>query len=62
MDPNATLSELRDLLLSMQETRERAEVVDPEDIDRSIELFNALDAWIGRGGFLPTAWLTSSMN
>jgi len=46
MDPNETLKELRKLI-----KRE-----DPEDIERICELFQSLDAWIAKGGFLPAEW------
>lgn len=48
MDPNATLAELRALVMDGG-----AEFEDPQ---RAAELFNALDEWITRGGFLPAAW------
>ncbi len=55
MDPNATLAEIRRLIDDLdngrcspsQARRARADVAD---------LFRALDEWITRGGFLPTAW------
>lgn len=49
MDPNATLARLRILagnvsFLTLTETEEMA------------ELFDALDTWMSKGGFLPAAW------
>lgn len=49
MDPNATLARLRELAadgthLTMTETEEMA------------ELFEALDAWMSKGGFMPSDW------
>jgi len=47
MDPNATLDELR-------------ECVRTEDYEgRMIELFEALDNWLTKGGGLPKDWLLS---
>jgi hypothetical protein len=43
MDPNATLDLLRDEL-------ERGE------LECAAELFDALDTWLKRGGFLPSDW------
>jgi hypothetical protein len=55
MDPNATLAELRALTHEVQ-------VIDPS-VDRHAEiacrmadLFEAMDAWLKRGGCLPTDW------
>lgn len=46
MDPNATLDDLRDVLHN-----------DPAYADSSAtELFDALDEWLKRGGFLPRDW------
>jgi len=46
MDPNETLKEIQKL----------AETADPSDMDRICELFQSLDAWIAKGGFLPAEW------
>ncbi len=59
MDPNAALAELRRLVIinnndSSVTNREQA-VIDAR-LDRMADLFEALDGWITRGGFLPTEW------
>lgn len=46
MDPNATLKELRELLKRGMRP----------DLERARELFEALDEWILKGGFLPDDW------
>ena len=51
MDVNATLQEIRDLV---GESQSGCEI----DTDRLVELIEALDTWISRGGFLPKAWQT----
>ena len=52
MDPNATLADLRRLTILL--------LVNPNNGDdaavRMAELFEALDSWIARGGFLPQTW------
>lgn len=52
MDPNATLTELRALTAANQDR----EFVSDHVCARIIELTAALDEWLSRGGFLPTAW------
>lgn len=51
MDPNVTLNELR---RACEEYWEYG----PTDhaVCKLVEGFDALDAWLTRGGFLPTAW------
>lgn len=55
MDPDTILRELRTL---MRELRRQAEgnSVSPDDADEAAGKFDALDAWLRRGGFLPRAW------
>jgi len=52
MDPNANLTEQRQIA--------KAILADPDahtyGAVRLAELVEALDEWIGRGGFLPTEW------
>jgi hypothetical protein len=45
MDPDAALSELRELMSAPLENAERI-----------AELFSALDEWLTRGGFPPVSW------
>lgn len=48
MDPDATLTELRELY--------NEEVWTPDVIERFVTEFDALDNWLMNGGFLPRAW------
>jgi hypothetical protein len=52
MDPNTCLTELRALLAANVDR----EFVSDDATARIIELTMALDEWITRGGFLPSAW------
>ena len=53
MDPNATLTELREAARGYW----TAPPTDTEEAGlRVVELFEALDEWLTRGGFLPEAW------
>ncbi|MDQ0923356.1 hypothetical protein QF038_001864 [Pseudarthrobacter sp. W1I19] len=45
MDPTETLRQLRQCIAN-----------EPDNTERIIELFEALDTWITRGGFLPAQW------
>ena len=49
MDPTANLFELREILNAPG-------ALDADAVARVRELFDALDNWIGRGGFLPDDW------
>jgi len=51
MDPDAALAELRRLLRRGAEGDAVADV-----LPRIVELIEALDGWITRGGFLPAVW------
>jgi hypothetical protein len=53
MDPNQCLMELLELLEKYREQKDRLNQEDVQDLVIHIE---GLDAWISRGGFLPTAW------
>jgi len=58
MDPDANLAELR---REITEYIRIADVADRQfdegpDADRIVELVQALDEWISKGGFLPVAW------
>ena len=48
MDPDATLNEIRELFDSYAE--------DDIDISAVANKFDALDAWLSSGGFLPRSW------
>lgn len=47
MDPNATLARLRELVFSGLQRPETEEMA---------ELFDDLDTWMSKGGFLPADW------
>ena len=50
MDPNETLKETRELFTVPLHER------DEYWHDRIADRFDALDDWLSKGGFLPTAW------
>lgn len=52
MDPNANLSETRELVAKAF----NGETLDPHDTLRLAELVSSLDEWLTNGGFLPEAW------
>lgn len=51
MDPNACVTEMRDILGEIRERGARATVYDRERLG---ELLGALDGWLARGGFPPS--------
>lgn len=57
MDPNAALEQLR---AKMVEIRDGIDNVDSRDIitaaSEAVDLWEGLDQWITRGGFLPIVW------
>lgn len=58
MDPNECLAELRDYIQSEKTLSENGDAW--EYVDEIIDRFEALDDWLSKGGFLPSAW--RSMN
>lgn len=62
MDPTETLRELRTRVFYAKAHRddglEFPDVDADENIDRILELFQALDGWLTRSGFLPEQWTT----
>ena len=64
MDPNANLAELRELCAALLRSYHADEPSDKAfdavewitDAARALELLQALDAWIAKGGFLPARW------
>ena len=52
MDPNACLTELRALVAQQL----KDEPLSEDDCNRMAELVDALDGWLSKLGFLPTAW------
>jgi hypothetical protein len=56
MDPNATLREMLELANAVLDNEDKS---DGEVVANAVNLADAvltLDAWLRRGGFLPTAW------
>jgi len=51
MDPNANLAEQRRLV-----DRINSGKASKGDLARLADLVDSLDAWLSKGGFLPTAW------
>ncbi len=56
MDPNAALDELRALAAEQNAAPVRSQADEAATAARMADLFQALDQWISRGGFLPVAW------
>lgn len=54
MDPNATLAEIRGLLMSLEDGLSVDSALDAHE--RMADLVEALDEWLTRGGILPSAW------
>lgn len=50
MDPNAALANLREAVDAYNLDN------DMDAMERVVEHFEALDDWLAKGGFLPTAW------
>lgn len=49
MDPDANLKEIRQICSLQRET-------DHPPLERLIELVEALDGWLAKGGALPKSW------
>jgi hypothetical protein len=67
MDINANLNEQRRLAaeilqLADSDDQRKAEVVMASLAERLAELQRAMDEWLTRGGFMPTAWRQSESN
>jgi hypothetical protein len=68
MDPNATLAELRSLVaratsLMDEDTGHPSFCEVPNGVVADmIERIEALDEWLGKGGFLPAEWRAKSAN
>lgn len=60
MDPDANLKEqreIREAILGMSEITDTDDLIRLEDkARRLVDLSEALDEWISKGGFLPQAW------
>lgn len=53
MDPDATLAQIRDLIVKYQTSAEEMSTSDAAEL---VELVDGLDEWMTKGGFLPTDW------
>lgn len=58
MDPDAALAKLRGLLAEVVINEGR----DPGEATVVAEVFEGLDQWLSRGGFLPQAWAARVVN
>jgi len=59
MDPDEVLSRLRDAVKEWEADAEGSVMTSEqveERLDTVLDLFDALDAWITAGGFIPRAW------
>ena len=56
MDPNANLNEFRELRDAIAVTHHNGQEISREDLWRVFELYEAMDTWLTKGGFLPKAW------
>lgn len=56
MDPNETLRIMLARARAIIKAEAHGHVQDPEDALDLAEAVGALDGWIRRGGFLPSAW------
>lgn len=54
MDPNATLARIRMIAHTIESVGSCE-----EDAQELVEAVQALDAWLTRGGYLPTPWATA---
>ena len=57
MDPNTNLAEQIELAAALQQAWDSNELLDPGDVTRLADLVLALNEWIAKDGFLPTAWV-----
>lgn len=56
MDPNANLRQQREIV-RIHNTLEGSDIqLSPRIMDRLVELVEALDEWLTKGGFMPDAW------
>lgn len=64
MDPNETLSELREVveLHHKDELIEEGHTLDYVPLDYVLERIEALDEWLIKGGALPDSWAEAGAN
>ena len=51
MDPNTALKEIREFVIGQHYKN-----LGPDEVDRLCEVFDGLDEWLSKGGFLPEDW------
>lgn len=56
MDPNETLTKLREIKRRIQANVDTGTPLSPADAPDMADLFEALDDWLSKGGFLPADW------
>lgn len=56
MDPNAALETLRELAERLINESDAGQEPDETVVMRMCEVFQGLDDWIAKGGFLPSNW------
>lgn len=56
MDPNATLKNIREAVGELRNQDDDGVLDDTSQVGFLLESVEALDEWLGKGGFLPTAW------
>jgi len=56
MDPDANLREQLQLVKKIMRAVDKDKPVELDDVDRLVDLVDALDGWLSRGGFLPRRW------
>ena len=55
MDPDATLNEIRELIVDFNDTS-KSLASRNISLETMAEKFQALDTWLNSGGFLPRSW------
>ena len=60
MDPNLTLEVMMARVSRILEANDNEQPVKQEDAVELAESVEALNGWIAKGGFLPTAWKGAS--
>jgi hypothetical protein len=62
MDPNEALKTLREFMARIGDQAECGEEVDHDDVAFTVETWEALDAWLLKGGFPPKDWMDKQGN
>lgn len=56
MDPNVTLANLRLVAVLVQQALDAGNAPDADQVAELVELTQALDGWLSKGGFRPQDW------